>query len=102
MRFFLRPVSSLVLACTAVLADEPAKPSMAAFTAPAASILDKASFAQWVGRQESPLGEIKQGPQAAFWTVDLKLDFRGVKFGEGRETGVRHLRIGLTDARAIG
>jgi len=48
------------------------------------------------------LGDVKQGPQAAFWTVDPKLDFRGVKFGEGRETGVRYLRIGLTDARAIG
>ena len=31
-----------------------------------------------------------------------KPEFRGVKFGDGRVVGVRHLRIGFTESIAVG
>jgi hypothetical protein len=36
------------------------------------------------------------------WTQKSRPDFRGIKFGEGRETGPRHLRIGFARPIPIG
>lgn len=66
--------------------------------------LDQAAFTQWVDGKESPLSEAqaKGGPSAVVWTEKTRPEWRGVKFGEGREVGVRHLRIGFSDLTAIG
>ena len=66
--------------------------------------LDKAAFTQWVDGKEMPIAEseAKGGPSAVVWTANTRPEFRGVKFGEGRAIGVRHLRIGFTDSIAVG
>ena len=68
------------------------------------SLLDKASFAQWVDGKETPFteAEVKGGPSAVVWATGTKPEFRGVKFGDGRALGVRHLRIGFTESLAVG
>ncbi|WP_254513011.1 hypothetical protein [Anatilimnocola floriformis] len=67
-------------------------------------LLDNGSFADWVDGKESPIteAEAKGGAAAIVWTAKSKPEWRGVKFGEGRATGVRHLRIGFTQSVAVG
>lgn len=103
MRFFLRS-HPVTVACALVLAAHGAAPppGPAEFAAPKAAVLDKASFAQWAGGHELPFPDPKLGPQSAVWTADDKIDWRGVRFGEGREPGIRHLRIGFAQPLATG
>ena len=61
--------------------------------------LDPSAFAQHVADKESPMTE---APTAVVWTTKTKPDFRGVKFGPGREAGVRHLRVGFGKEIAVG
>ncbi len=69
-----------------------------------AALLDKAAFAQWVAGAETAIAEAaaKGGPQDVTWTQDSRPDWRGVKFGEGREPATRHLRIGFAEPVAVG
>ena len=62
--------------------------------------LDRAAFAQWVDGASSPIAD--KAPTAAVWTAKAKPDWQGVKFGEGHATGIRHLRVGLTENTAVG
>jgi hypothetical protein len=66
--------------------------------------LDKAAFTQWVDGHESPVSEsaAKGGPTAVVWTAKTRPDWPGVRFGEGRTAGVRHLRIGFTEPVPVG
>ena len=68
------------------------------------SALDKAAFTQWVDGKETPIAEdaAKGGPGAVVWTAKSKPDWQGVKFGDGRDAGVRHLRIGFAESLAVG
>ena len=68
------------------------------------SSIDKAAFAQWVDGRETPVSEVhaKGGPTAVVWTARSRPEFRGVKFGEGRAAGVRHLRVGFTERLVVG
>ncbi|MHB8973979.1 MAG: NHL repeat-containing protein [Pirellulaceae bacterium] len=68
------------------------------------SALDNAAFMQWVDGKESPLSEseAKGGPNAVVWTSNTMPHHFGVKFGDGRAIGVRHLRIGFTEPVEIG
>ena len=63
------------------------------------AVLDSAAFAQSVSGKESPMSE---PPQSVVWTEKTQPDWRGAKFGIGRETGLRHLRIGFTKPTAVG
>ncbi len=63
------------------------------------ALLDPAGFAQSVAGKELPN---TIGPQSVVWTQKTKPDFRGIKFGAGRETGLRHLRIGFGKEIALG
>jgi len=76
----------------------------AAFEPAGGSILDRAGFKQWVDGNETPVADetAKDGPASVLWTETSKPDWRGVKFGEGKATGVRHLRIGFTKEVQIG
>src|SRR5438876_12372805 len=76
----------------------------AAFQPVGGSVFDKAAFTQWVDGKETPLSEAeaKGGPSAVVWTATTKPEFRGVKFGDGRAVGLRHLRIGFTDSITVG
>lgn len=66
--------------------------------------LDSQAFAQWCDGRQTPIGEqaAKSGPAAVVWTTDSRPDWPGVKFGEGRTAGVRHLRIGFTEPIGVG
>jgi hypothetical protein len=68
------------------------------------SDLDESTFAQWVAGQESPLpaGAAKNGPGSVVWDLRRRPDWKGVTFGQGREAGLRHLRIGFTKPVAVG
>ena len=68
------------------------------------SALDKAAFTQWVDGKETPIAEdaAKGGPAAVMWTAKSKPDWPGVKFGDGRDAGVRHLRVGFAESIAVG
>ncbi len=73
-------------------------------TALSAAVLDHTTFADWLDGQETPIAEseAKGGPTAVVWTDSTRPEFRGVKFGQGRATRVRHLRIGFTDSVKVG
>ncbi|QDV66801.1 Serine/threonine-protein kinase PknD [Rosistilla carotiformis] len=67
-------------------------------------LLDRGAFAQWVDGEESAISEsdAKQGPGSLVWSEKHRPDWKGVKFGQGRAAGPRHLRIGMTEPTAIG
>ncbi|QIF03989.1 hypothetical protein [Roseimicrobium sp. ORNL1] len=66
--------------------------------------LDKTVFASSVGGVEVAVSEeaAKGGPSAAVWVKGGKPEFRGVRYGEGREPGTRHLRVGFAKSVALG
>ncbi len=66
--------------------------------------LDPAAFAQWVDEKETPIAKeaAKDGPYSVVWTSQKSPDWRGVKFGQGRTAGMRHLRIGFTEPITVG
>jgi hypothetical protein len=84
-----------------------ASPAMAAeaesvFATPlGAKMLDADSFAQWVDGAESRL-EVSDGPRHLVWTRDSAPQWDGVRFGESKQPGVRHLRVGWTKPLEIG
>ncbi len=63
-----------------------------------AALLDDQTFAQWSAGGESavPETEAKDGPRSIVWATAGKVDWRGIKFGAGRDGDVRHLRIGFS------
>ena len=68
--------------------------------------LDPNAFREWVqGKERVP--EEKLTPQQVVWTRDANPGsglprWAGVKFGEGKEPGRRHLRIGFVAPTAVG
>lgn len=97
MRFTL---ALLLLASPA--ASRAAEP--AAFGPIQASLLDREAFAQWLDGKETTIPDqaARGGPRAVVWTTNGRSDWPGVKFGEGRSPGVRHLRIGFTAPVTVG
>lgn len=66
--------------------------------------LDPTTFAQWLDGKETsfPESAVKGGPRAVVWTAGARPEWQGVRFGEGRASGVRHLRIGFSETVAVG
>ncbi len=83
-------------------ADGEASPAFA--TRLTASNLDAAAFAEQVAGREAPVSadEAKRGPADVVWTADGRIEWRGVRFGAGRESGPRHLRIGFRTPVRVG
>lgn len=101
------PAMTCTFALAAALALAPlAAPSAEdqVFQAVGEAMLDAAAFSQWLDGSESPFSETdaRGGPRAVVWTAASRPDHRGVKFGEGRAVGSRHLRIGFTEPVAVG
>lgn len=72
------------------------------FTNPLApSNLDPATFTQWVDGAEKPV-LLKNGPQHVLWTPGGRIEWDGVTFGNSKNAGARHLRIGWKTALPIG
>jgi hypothetical protein len=63
--------------------------------------LDHAAFAQWVDGSERPF-ENPDGPRHIVWTRTSRPEWDGLTYGQSKTTGVRHMRIGLKRALAIG
>ncbi len=68
---------------------------------PKAADLDPASFTEFVDGQERPV-ELKGGPAGLLWTKDRNIEWTGLKFGDSKQSGPRHLRIGLKSAVEAG
>ncbi|MBN2475476.1 MAG: hypothetical protein JXB62_12770 [Pirellulales bacterium] len=98
----MKPIDIL----TALLLVSPCVPAAdAAVFQPAADAnLDRTVFAQWVDGKETPIAEdaAKDGPGSVVWIANRMPDWRGVKFGEGRAIGARHLRIGFAEPVTVG
>ena len=94
----LLPSAVLVLGADGRAADAPA----AAFETPvAADNLDPEAFAQAAGAGETAVA-LKDGPRHVLWTRDTPPEWDGVCFGESKEAGPRHLRIGFKAAVPVG
>jgi hypothetical protein len=96
---FLPIIGTLILGAIQALPAQAATP----FPLSPVTALDKLAFVQWVDGNETPIleSDAKNGPAAVVWVEGAKPDFRGVKFGQGREAGVRHLRIGFVEAKPM-
>ena len=66
-----------------------------------AADLDAAAFAQWADGSEKPI-ETRNGPLHVLWTRTSQADWDGVRFGESKQPGLRHLRIGFAKPIALG
>ncbi len=91
-------IAAVLLAGSSFAAD-PAFPPLSP------ALLDESAFRQSAGGVESPIPERspgKGGPKSVVWTTKGGLDIHGILFGEGRELGRRHLRIGFTEALPVG
>ena len=94
----LLPSAVLVLGGRGRAADAPAP----AFETPvAADNLDPETFTQAVGADETAVA-LKDGPRHVLWTRDTPPEWDGVYFGESKDAGPRHLRIGFKAAIPVG
>ncbi|MDB6031488.1 MAG: hypothetical protein JWM16_1826, partial [Verrucomicrobiales bacterium] len=76
--------------------------SSASFSTPLASEdVDSAAFGQWSDGVEKSVA-LKKGPLHVLWTRNSEPEWDGVKFGESKTPGVRHMRIGFKDAQPVG
>ena len=99
------PVLTLLVFFAAAIPAQ-AAPKAAATDGPIdAKLLDAAAFAQWVDGKETPVSteQAKDGPAAVVLTDgNHPKSLYGIRFGLGRATGPRHLRIGFTKNIPIG
>ncbi len=73
-----------------------------AFTTPiVVANLDQETFAQTTGAGDRVLA-VKDGPRHVLWTRETTPEWDGVRFGESKEAGPRHLRIGFKAAVPVG
>src|ERR1700722_6313784 len=102
--FVFALVASTACSLAPLTAAEKTLPTSGPFQTIDAQALDKQTSSQWVSGQESPLA-IEGGqldPATIVWTKTTQPRLPGVRFGEGKDGGRRHLRIGLTEALTIG
>ena len=100
----IRHTFFIALYCVLILPLSTTMAQYDAFAPVKATVLDRLAFTPWVDGQEALFNEsiAKGGPLAIVWTDSTKPEFRGLNFGEGRATGVRHLRLGFQQSTAIG
>ena len=91
---------------SAVLVLGPHEPAAgaapSAFDTPiTAANLDPQAFSQARAAGETAV-VVKDGPKHVVWTRDTAPEWDGVRFGESKEPGPRHLRIGFKAAVPVG
>src|SRR5260221_14278032 len=59
-----------------------------------ADSLDRAAFIESVNGTDQP-AKSEKGPSQLVWTKTTPPDWAGIKFGEAKTPGMRHLRIGF-------
>jgi hypothetical protein len=82
-----------------VMAADVVKPSFA--NPLSLNSLDPAAFSQYVDGAESPMA-VNDGPRHVVWTKESQPQWDGVKFGDTKNAGTRHMRIGFTAPIVIG
>jgi hypothetical protein len=82
-------------------APAPVVPASPFATPLAVESLDSAAFAEWVDGAEKPV-PLKDGPRHVIWTRTTNPEWDGVKFGDSKTSGPRHLRLGWNAPLAIG
>jgi len=99
-RLILRPATAWLLFCSVTLIRATA--AAPAFQTPFdSSSLDPAAFAQWVDGAETPI-TVKDGPRHVVWTRDSSPEWDGVSFGDSKNSGPRHLRLGWLKPIPVG
>ena len=65
---------------------------------------DTAAFAQWMDGREQPItGDARtSAPQWVIWTSKTNSGHGGIKFGDTKTAGARHLRVGFKQPIAVG
>jgi len=63
--------------------------------------LDPAAFAEWVDGAERPTTS-KRGPAHVVWMAGSQIEWQGLRYGDSKTPGPRHLRIGFKAPVAIG
>lgn len=92
----------LSLICSVLVTNASAADSAGAFTTPLASDqLDTNAFVMWVDGGEKPV-TVKEGPRLVLWTRNSTAEWQGVTFGESKNSGPRHLRVGWNSPVTVG
>ncbi len=103
-RLFLLQLGGLLTCAVnfAVAVAAPAGAATGVFETPlTAEILDSTTFAAWAGGKETALTQ-KDGPQHCLWTQTTHPEWDGVDFGDTKQPGARHLRIGFKSPVTLG
>jgi hypothetical protein len=66
-----------------------------------AGALDPAAFAEWVDGAERPVVS-KRGPAHVVYTATSQIEWQGLRYGESKTPGARHLRVGFKASVKIG
>ena len=66
-----------------------------------ATALDPATFAEWVDGTERPTTS-KRGPAHVVWTAGSQIEWQGLRYGDSKNPGPRHLRVGFKAPVPIG
>ncbi|MBI5831503.1 MAG: hypothetical protein HZB16_04225, partial [Armatimonadetes bacterium] len=64
-------------------------------------VLDPAAFAQWSEGVEKPV-DLRDGPRHVIYTRQSAPEWDGVRYGEGKQPGIRYLRLGFKAPVAVG
>ncbi|MBI5383978.1 MAG: hypothetical protein HZA90_04755 [Verrucomicrobia bacterium] len=84
------------------LAANPAPLADSPFATPLAlGALDTNAFVAWVDGAEKPI-TVKEGPRLVLWTRNSTAEWQGVTFGESKNSGPRHLRLGWDSPVTVG
>jgi hypothetical protein len=67
----------------------------------AAENLDSAAFAAWADGKEQTMPQ-SDGPRHCIWTRTTRPEWDGVDFGDSKQPGVRHMRIGFKTPLTLG
>nr|MDQ2732207.1 hypothetical protein [Armatimonadota bacterium] len=95
----LLALSLIAATCLGAPSHAQAPPTQAGGATPfmtplTADNIDPAVYGQWVDGAETPMPESKE-LHRLLWTQNGNPDWMGVNFGDSKNAGVRHLRIGF-------
>ena len=90
-----------LLGCLLLLVGAPAAELATGITK---ADLDPAASAEWVGGKTIAIGpeRLREGPSHLIWTSDGEAGWSGLEFGDTKQPGSRHLRLGFTHPIGVG
>jgi hypothetical protein len=96
-------VCALAVFCASATVAAPSQPiNDSHFATPLTSeVLDPGAFAEWVDGTEKSI-TLQKGPSHVVWTQSTAPEWDGVNFGESKNSGPRHLRLGWNPPVTVG